>query len=58
MLSGVFDLAIVEGWIYDGDRKGPLLHKQEIADRLEYAKLAGYIDRTIILYAQMCPKGE
>ena len=52
------DLAIVEGWIYDGDYKGALLTKQQIIDRLEYAKLAGYIDRTIVLYAQMCPKGE
>ena len=51
-------LAIVEGWIYDGDYKGALLTKQQIIDRLEYAKLAGYIDRTIVLYAQMCPKGE
>jgi hypothetical protein len=58
MLSGVLDLAIVEGWIYDGDYKGALLTKQQIIDRLEYAKLAGYIDRTIVLYAQMCPKGE
>ena len=52
------DLAIVEGWIYAGDYKGALLTKQQIIDRLEYAKLAGYIDRTIVLYAQMCPKGE
>merc|ERR1712072_1668619 len=37
---------------------GALLTKQQIIDRLEYAKLAGYIDRTIVLYAQMCPKGE
>ena len=51
-------MAIVEGWIYDGDYKGALLTKQQIIDRLEYAKLAGYIDRTIVLYAQMCPKGE
>lgn len=58
MLSEIFDLAIVEHWVYDGTFDGALTTKQDVIRRLEYAKLAGYIDRTIVMYAQICPKGE
>eukprot|EP01050_Picozoa_sp_SAG11_P002163 SAG11_NODE_105_length_16528_cov_4.337635_8_plen_50_part_00 len=39
--------------MYEGDVQGALTTKQDIINRLEYAKAAGYIDRTIVLYAQM-----
>ncbi len=34
------------------------LRGQDLSDHLGYAKLAGYVDRSIVVYAQMCPKGE
>ena len=59
MLSGVLDLAVIENWICEGDNFCDFNVTRDTAGALataKFAKRAGYLDRSIIMYSQMCPR--
>eukprot|EP01050_Picozoa_sp_SAG11_P002164 SAG11_NODE_105_length_16528_cov_4.337635_9_plen_430_part_00 len=60
MLSGVLDLAVMEFWICQSDRSCDFNVTRDTAAALsqaEFARRAGYLENSIIMYSQMCPKG-
>jgi hypothetical protein len=55
MLERTFDLAIIEGYSFNPE-SGGACGKKCFFNRLQYAREAGYIDRTINCYGMTVPK--